>query len=48
MFNENSGLVKVWVRLIRDKKSTYTQDDVPNISNLRSIVDGVLQQLGDY
>lgn len=36
MFNENSGLVKIWVRNIRE--GNYTREQVPNISNLRTVV----------
>ena len=40
MFNENSGLVQVWVSLIRN--GTYTLDDVPQLSNLKTIVTQVI------
>lgn len=40
MFNENSGLVIVWVRLIRDGKRTV--EEVPNLSNLKTVVGQVL------
>ena len=36
MFNENSGLVKIWLRLIQNGERTI--DEVPNISNLREVV----------
>lgn len=36
MFNENSGLVQVWLRLIKNKG--YKIDQIPNISNLREVV----------
>lgn len=36
MFNENSGLVKIWVRLIKQNQRTI--DEIPNISNLKEIV----------
>lgn len=36
MFNEDSGLVKIWVRNIRD--GNYTREQVPNLSNLRTVV----------
>lgn len=36
MFNENSGLVQVWLRLIRNNQYTIAQ--VPNISNLKEVV----------
>ena len=42
MFNENSGLVLVWVRLIN--LGTYTIDQVPNLSNLKEMVQTVLNK----
>ena len=36
MFNENSGLVKIWLRLIQNGERTF--EEVPNISNLREVV----------
>ena len=41
MFNKNSGLVQVWLRLI--KNNNYTIDQVPNISNLKEIVIKILE-----
>lgn len=41
MFNKDSGLVKVWVNLI--KQGTYTLEQVPNLSNLREVVASVLE-----
>jgi hypothetical protein len=41
MFNENSGLVKTWVNLVR--QGAYTVDQVPNLSNLREVVISVLE-----
>lgn len=38
MFNENSGLVKIWIRLLNDKNSQYTTENIPNISNLREVI----------
>ena len=38
MLNKDSGLVKIWVRLLTQKNSKYTIDDIPSISNLREIV----------
>lgn len=38
MFNKDSGLVKIWVRLLSSKDSLYTIDNVPNISNLKEVV----------
>ena len=43
MFDENSGLVKVWFRLINKKDSKYTIDDVPDISNLRQVVGSLIK-----
>ena len=42
MFNENSGLVKVWVRLI--KSGVYTIENIPNLSNLKEIVIQILNE----
>lgn len=39
-FTEDSGLVKVWVRLIEQGKRTF--DQVPNLYNLREVVERVL------
>ena len=36
MFNEDSGLVKIWLRLIQNGSRTF--EEVPNISNLREVV----------
>lgn len=41
MFNKDSGLVKVWVNLI--KQGVYTIEQVPNLSNLREVVASVLE-----
>ena len=38
MFNKDSGLVKIWVRLLTQKNGKYTIDDIPSISNLRDVV----------
>ena len=40
MFNENSGLVQVWLRLI--KNYNYTINQVPYISNLRAVIEKIL------
>lgn len=40
MFNGNSGLVKIWVDNIQNKG--YTEEQIPNISNLRIVVIEVL------
>lgn len=38
MFNKDSGLVQVWVRLLTQEDSKYTKKDIPNISNLIEVV----------
>ncbi|MDE5054909.1 hypothetical protein NDK25_22090 [Niallia taxi] len=40
MFNENSALVKIWVRNIRE--GNYTVEQVPKLSNLQEAVKQVL------
>ena len=40
MFNENSIVVKVWVKNI--KEGSYTREQVPELSNLRDVVLDVL------
>lgn len=40
MFNENSGLVLVWVDLVRT--GTYTLEQVPQLSNLKEVVTQVI------
>ena len=42
MFNKDSGLVKIWVRLLSQENSKYTINDIPNITNLRDIVKSLL------
>lgn len=42
MLNENSGLVKIWVNLV--KTGEYTIDDVPNLSNLKEVVLSLIQE----
>lgn len=41
MFNENSGLVRIWVNLVQ--AGTYTDAQVPPISNLQGVVKNVLE-----
>lgn len=38
MFNETSGLVQIWVRLLTQDNSIYTINNVPKINNLREEV----------
>jgi len=40
MFNENSGLVQIWVRAINE--DSKTREQVPNLSNLKEVVYRVL------
>ena len=42
MFDRNSGLVQIWVKLIRN--SQYTIDMIPDISNLREVVIEILNE----
>lgn len=41
-FDKDSGLVKLWLDALKKPDSIYTIDSVPNISNLREIVIGLL------
>ena len=41
-FDENSGLVKTWVRLVESRQ--YSKEQVPNIGNLREIVYKILEK----
>ena len=38
MFNKDSGLVKIWVRLLTSENNPYTIYDIPDIGNLKNIV----------
>jgi hypothetical protein len=40
MFSENSIVVKVWVKNV--KEGSYTREQVPELSNLRDVVLDVL------
>jgi len=40
MFDENSGLVKIWVGLIKEGK--YTLEQVPELGNLKVVVAQVM------
>ncbi len=40
MFNENSGLVKVWVSLVM--VGTYKLEEVPKLNNLKEVVTQVI------
>lgn len=36
MFDKNSGLVKIWIRLIKQGQRTF--DEIPKISNLKEVI----------
>lgn len=42
MFNKNSALVQIWIRLI--KSGTYTISDVPKLFNLQDVVIEVIYE----
>ena len=42
MFDEDSQLVKTWVRLVGD--GVYTREQIPNLSNLRDVVGKILDR----
>lgn len=47
MFDKDSALVKVWLKLINDK--TKTIDDVPSLGNLKEVIEEILNsQEGGY
>jgi hypothetical protein len=41
-FNENSALVKIWVRNVQE--GNYTREQVPNLFNLRDVVYSILDE----
>ncbi|MEY8282274.1 hypothetical protein AALA13_00360 [Lachnospiraceae bacterium 50-23] len=41
-FNKESGLVKLWVKMVQD--GTYTRDQVPKMFNLQEVVADVLDE----
>ncbi|WHH59174.1 hypothetical protein [Petroclostridium sp. X23] len=41
MFNNNSALVKIWVQQI--KEGEYTEEQIPEISNLKEVVISLLK-----
>lgn len=43
MFDESSMIVKTWVSLVL--AGTYTQEQVPNLGNLREVVKKVLDEM---
>lgn len=40
MFDEDSQLVKTWVRLVSE--GVYTREQIPSLSNLRDVVNKIL------
>jgi len=42
MFNSESGLVKIWVRLI--KEGLFTKESIPKLLNLREVVLSILKE----
>lgn len=42
MFNENSIVAKMWAKKVKD--GTYVLEQVPNLSNLREVVAGMVEQ----
>ena len=45
MFNEESYIVKVWVKNVRSGQ--YQREQVPNLSNLQEVVDRLLNGHGE-
>lgn len=41
-FNKESGLVKLWVKMVQG--GTYTRDQVPKMFNLQEVVADVLDE----
>lgn len=41
-FNKNSGLVKLWVKMVQN--GTYTRDQVPPMYNLQEVVAEVMDE----
>lgn len=46
IFNQNSGLVKIWFGAVMNPESSYKYVDVPNLSNLHTAVGEVLVENG--
>ena len=44
MFNEDSGLVNIWVRLLTSKNSSYIIYNIPDISNSKEIVLSLIKE----
>lgn len=42
MFDEDSQLVRTWVRLVSE--GVYTREQIPNLSNLREVVGRILDR----
>lgn len=44
-FNKESGLVKLWVKMVQG--GAYTRDQVPKMFNLQEVVADVLDELAE-
>ena len=44
MFNNDSALVKIWVSLVLN--NTYAYNQVPALSNLKTVVGEILSEIG--
>jgi len=44
MFNSESGLVKIWINLIKNKNNKYSKEDIPKLDNLREVVLLILEK----
>lgn len=42
MFDKDSGIVNIWVNLIKNNK--YAQDDIPDLENLKDVVIDILNE----
>lgn len=45
IFNKESGLVKLWVKMVQS--GTYTRDQVPKMLNLQEVVADELDKLAE-
>jgi len=41
MFNKNSAIVQIWIRLIESDKKTL--EDVPELSNLKEVITEIIK-----
>lgn len=44
ILDRENGLVEVWFQLIKNPNMPYTYDDVPDIYNLREVVQELLDE----